>query len=110
MFFTPMSEKYLTPPSVPQSDATTPVSSSPFHSTIVNEGEELGLVTPSPKKRKFQRKVDFPVRNQWMDFLALACKELFNPFMPNRSGQLCFFFLLTHLKGLNFRRQDHHSS
>jgi hypothetical protein len=54
------------------------------------------IVAPSGK-RKFSRKADFPARDQWLKFLGLACRGLFNPFMPNRSGRttsIVFFVFL----------------
>lgn len=40
------------------------------------------------KARQFNRKLDFPVRCEWLDFLAHSCSNLFGPYMPNRSGIL----------------------
>ncbi len=32
------------------------------------------------------RASNFPVRHEWLSFLAVACDKLFHPYMPNRSG------------------------
>jgi hypothetical protein len=45
----------------------------------LEEDEEVII----PKVGRFS---DFPVRSQWLRFLALSCVNLFNPYMPNRSG------------------------
>jgi hypothetical protein len=50
------------------------------------DGEEAGEAI----SKSFIRKVNFPARCQFLNFLSLACTNLFNPFMPNRSGYLNF--------------------
>jgi hypothetical protein len=90
-FFTTMSEKNLPP--LPETPPPSPDGVTLSPSGFVVSPTD---VTLTPRKRKFCRKTDFPARDQWLKFLAFACRGLFNPYMPNRSGAnfQSFFFCL----------------
>jgi hypothetical protein len=78
---------------VPTMDAA--VDSNNADAAVSSTVDTAGIagVTAAPvasKVRKFKRSISFPERSQWLRFIALSCKDLFNPYMPTRTGDYHF--------------------
>jgi hypothetical protein len=70
--------------------ASTGVSDSSAGGTTSLVETNNDFVVLNRRDRKFRRMTSFPVRAQWLNFLAQSCEDLFNPYMPIRSGSLVY--------------------